>query len=211
MKKQMLIAVAALVAAPVVAAPAEPFSGPFVGLQGGWQQDREQVRIDDAGSSARFNARKAGFAYGGQLGYDYKLSPRVVLGIEASATGRTGHDDIVDGTDDYQLKLGRTLGASARLGYLVSPTGLLYARGGYANTRFKLDDGVDKAATNRGGYVAGVGYEQSLTKTVSARVEYDYSNFGHNRFADLADAADVDGVSARYKRNTVNAGVNFRF
>jgi len=211
MKKQIFIAVAALATAPAFAAPAEPFSGPFVGIQGGWQQDREQVRIDDNGTSDSFRDRKAGFAYGGQVGYDYKLAPRIVLGAEASATGRTGHTDIGSDTDDYRLKVGRTLGASARLGYLVTPTGLLYARGGYANTRFTLDDGVDKASTNRDGYVAGVGYEQALTKTVSARVEYDYSNFGHQRLDQVADDADVDGASAKYKRNAVTAGVNFRF
>ncbi|QXQ07034.1 outer membrane beta-barrel protein [Sphingosinicellaceae bacterium] len=210
MKKQILIAVAALVAAPAFAAPAEPFDGPFVGIQGGWQQDTQHLRIDDVDSTDRFRERKDGFAYGGQIGYDYRIQPRVVLGFEASVTGRTGHDDFSDSAgNDYRLKQGRTVGASARVGYLVTPTGLLYARGGYTNARFDLNDTLgDRASSNRDGYVAGVGYEQALTKTVSARVEYDYSNFGHDRLYDVGSDTDA---TARYRRNAVTAGLNLHF
>lgn len=213
MIKPISAAAAALLAAPVLAAPAEPFNGPFVGVQGGWQQDHEQLRIDDAGTFDHFGDRKAGFTYGAQAGWDFRLAPQIVAGVEASATGRTGRERFDDGAgNNFRLRDGRTLAASARLGYLVSPNGLLYARGGYENARFKLDaNGTDDFARNRGGYVAGVGYEQALTKTVSARVEYDYSNFGHDRLDALATDLAVDSARMKYERNAVTAGLNLHF
>jgi outer membrane immunogenic protein len=213
MIKPYLAAAAALLAVPAFAAPAEPFNGPFVGVQGGWQQDHEQLRIDDAGTIDRFGDRKAGFTYGAQAGWDFRLTPQIVAGVEASATGRTGRERFDDGAgNSFRLRDGRTFGATARLGYLVTPNGLLYARGGYENARFKLDaDGSGGFARNRDGYVAGVGYEQALTKTVSARLEYDYSNFGHDRLNGLANDLGVDSARVKYERNAVTAGLNLHF
>ncbi len=213
MIKSLLVAAAAFVAVPALAAPAEPFNGPFVGIQGGWQQDHQRLSIDDGTSLYRFGERKSGFTYGGQVGWDFRLSPQMVLGVEASATGRTGTARFDDGFgDSVRLREGRTLAATARLGYLISPKGLVYVRGGYENARFKLDDTLgDRFATNRGGYVAGVGYEQALTRTVSARVEYDYSNFGHENYDSAAIDAGLAGARARFDRNAVTAGLNFHF
>lgn len=64
---------------------------------------------------------------------------------------------------------------------------------------------------NRDGYVVGVGYEQALTKAVSARIEYDYSNFGRDRLPGLASDLDVDSARVKYDRNAVTAGVNLHF
>ena len=212
MMKTVLAAAAALFSVPALAAPAEPFNGPFVGVQGGWQQDHERLSITDGGTTDRYGNRKSGFTYGGQAGWDFRLTPRTVLGVEASATGRTGSERFDDGVgDSFRLRDGRTLNASARLGYLVTPQGLLYARGGYSNARFKLDSNVGNAASNRDGYVAGVGYEQALTRTVSARLEYDYSNFGRDRYDGLAADLGVDSTRVKYDRNAVTAGVNLHF
>lgn len=212
MIKPILAAAAAFLAVPALAAPAEPFSGPFVGVQGGWQQDHERLSITDTGVTDRYGNRKSGFAYGAQAGWDYRLSPRTVLGVEASATGRTGSERFDDGFgDSFRLRDGRTFNATARLGYLVTPQGLLYARGGYSNARFKLDSSAGNAAANRDGYVAGVGYEQALTRTVSARLEYDYSNYGRDRFDGVASGLGVDSVRTKYDRNAVTAGLNLHF
>ena len=212
MIKPILAAFAAFLAVPAFAAPAESFNGPFVGIQGGWQQDHERLSITDSGTTDRYGNRKSGFAYGAQAGWDFRLGPQTVFGVEASATGRTGSERFDDGVgDSFRLRDGRTLNATARLGYLVTPQGLLYARGGYSNARFKLDSNVGDAASNRGGYVAGVGYEQALTRTVSARVEYDYSNYGRDRYDGLAADLGVDSVRTKLDRNAVTAGVNLRF
>ncbi|WP_419814962.1 outer membrane protein [Glacieibacterium sp.] len=213
MKNYTLAALAALIAVPSIAAAAEPFNGAFVGVQGGWQQDKQRLSLDNVdGSSSRYGDKKDGFAYGGQLGFDTKVTPQIVLGVEASATGRTGSTRFDDGVGDaFRLKQGRTLNATARAGYLVSPLGLLYVRGGYTNAQFRINNGFDSAHDNRGGYTAGVGYEQFLTKQVSARVEYNYSHFGRDSIDNVGDLVAADNAAVRYNRNAVSAGLNLHF
>lgn len=212
MMKYTLAAVAALLAVPAFAAG--PFDGPFVGVQGGWQRDTQHLGIDyNDGTRDSGSARKSGFAYGAQVGYDFRLNPSVVLGAEVSATGRTGSSYFGDNVGNaFRLKQGRTFNATARLGYLVSPTGLVYARGGYSNAQFKVDDFVgDRDHTNKGGYTVGAGYEQAITQQVSARVEYNYSHFGRDRFNSLSDFTAVDNAALRYNRSAVTAGLNYHF
>lgn len=190
---------AALMAAPAFAQPAEPFNGAYVGVQGGWQQDRQTLEI----GNARATQSKDGVNFGGQIGYDFKLTPSVVAGVEVALTGRTGESFIDDGTTVYRLTQGRTISTTARLGVLTDPQGLLYARGGYSNARFNLDDGGLTLSGNRDGWTLGAGYERALTQNVSARLEYGYSDFGRDR---LTAAADL-----KYRRHAVTAGVNLRF
>lgn len=213
MKNILLAAIAALVAVPAAAAPAGPFDGPFIGIQGGWQQDRLRLdSVDKTGFGVRSRETGDGFTYGGQVGYDYRLTPHFVLGVEASATGRTGSRYLGDGFGNtYRLSEGRTLDATARLGYLTGNAGLLYARGGYSNARFDLRDPVAQSAQDRDGYIVGVGYEQMLARRVSARVEYDYSDFGRRDANSAAFDTGLSSVRAGYRRNAVTAGLNFHF
>ncbi len=208
-----VFALAALaVAAPVLAqaAPDNNFNGPFIGVQGGWQQDRQRLDVTNNGLVSSASQNKDGFAYGGQAGYDFHLSPDVVLGGEVSLTGRTGSTQL-GGGNGLALKQGRTIAATARLGYLVSPTGLLYARGGYANARFRLTDSNTNIAENRDGYQVGVGYEQIVARNVSARLEYAYSRFGNDNLPALATDLGASAAKLKYSRNAVTAGLNFRF
>lgn len=211
MFKIMFALAAVAAAAPVLAQDApQAFNGPFVGIQGGWQQDRQSLELNNSGVISSASQSKSGFGYGGQIGYDFRLSPTVVLGAEVDLTGRTGRSNI-GGTAGYDLKQGRTIAATARLGYLVQPEGLLYVRGGYSNARFTLSDATGSDSTNRDGYQIGVGYEQQLRQNVSARVEYAYSGYGRTNVFDLAQNIGATDANVKYTRNAVTAGLNFRF
>lgn len=207
-----VFALAAVVAATPVFAQnvGLPFNGPFVGIQGGWQQDRQSLELNNSGVLSTTSQSKSGLGYGGQIGYDFRLSPSIVLGAEVDLTGRTGTSRI-GGDNGYDLKQGRTLAATARLGYLVSPDSLFYVRGGYANARFTLRDDVSSESTNRDGYQVGVGYEQQIRQNVSARVEYMHSGFGTDNMFDLAQKIGAADANLKYSRNAVTAGLNFRF
>jgi outer membrane immunogenic protein len=212
MFKSIFAAAAVLVAAPALAqGAAETFNGPFVGIQGGWQQDRQTLRATDLGLESRATNKNDGFAYGGQIGYDFRLSPSAVLGAEVAVTGRTGDGLLDDGVDSVSLSQGRTISATARLGYLVSPEGLAYVRGGYANAQFKIDDGIDEISQDRDGFTVGAGYEQMLAQNVSARLEYNYSDFGKDDLPFIAAGLGVDNAELKYRRHAVTAGLNFRF
>ncbi len=197
------------------AAPADTaFSGPFVGIQGGWQQDRLSLRSFDGLGDVGYGRRNAdGVAYGGQVGYDYRLRSNLVVGVEGAVTGKTGHDNLVDGFGNVTgERYGRTVDATARLGYVFPQTGGLgYVRGGYSNTRILLTDPVTRNGYNRDGYVVGVGYEQAVARHVSARLEYDYSDFGRSQAIPTAIDYGYAGSEARLHRNAITAGLNFHF
>lgn len=184
---------------------AEPFSGPYIGAEAGWQQDKLRSSITSAGVTVSSDDEVSSFAYGGQLGYDFKLSPSFVIGAEAHLTGDSGKIRVGNASADA----GRTLGLTARAGVLATPQTLVYAKGGWVNGRFTFNDGTDSASQNRDGWTLGGGVEQMLSENLSARVEYRYSKFNSFR----GDPADFggDNVSARFTRNAVMAGVNFRF
>lgn len=200
MFKTMFAAALALAAVPALAQDApQNFNGPFIGIQGGWQQDRLGVNVGiDSGS-----LKTDGFAYGGQVGYDLRTGSNVVIGGEFSVTGVTGSAEI----EGVELGVGRTLNATARLGYVLGDKHLIYARGGYSNARFSVDDGIDTEAGNRDGFTIGAGYEQAFAKNVSARLEYNYSDYGSEDFSDFFE----ERASAGLSRHAITAGLNFRF
>lgn len=207
-----VLAAASATAAPVDSSTA--FNGPFVGIQGGWQQDEQRLQTT-TGAGLVTGSRKngAGFGYGGQVGYDYRLPGNFVLGAEVAVTGRTSDDGIVDASGNvYDLRLGRTVDATGRAGYVVSATGgLAYVRGGYANARFLLNDAVARNAFNRDGYTVGVGYEQPIARHVSARLEYDYSDYGRGYLGQTAADYGLADARERFRRNAVTAGINIHF
>lgn len=200
MLKTVFAAALALAAAPAFAQGApQNFNGPFIGIQGGWQQDRLGVNVGiDSGS-----LKTDGFAYGGQVGYDLRAGSNVVIGAEASLTGTSGSTTF----EGVELGVGRTINATARLGYVLGDKHLIYARGGYSNARFTVDDGFDKEGDNRDGFTIGAGYEQAVATNVSARVEYNYSDYGSENLGDIDGARASAGLS----RHAVTAGLNFRF
>ncbi|QMW22405.1 outer membrane protein [Sandaracinobacteroides saxicola] len=194
------------VSAPAFAA--EPFNGPYVGATLGWQQDRLNLSVTDGGVTQSASATADGLGFGGSLGYDFKLDDSIVLGLEASIGGTTGK--LTDGAaPGVSIKAGRTLGVTGRLGFLAAPETLVYAKGGYVNGRFSFRDSGDNVSTNKDGWTLGAGVEQSLTPNISARLEYAYSKFG--RFGESGADIGLDQISARFTRNEIKAGVNFRF
>lgn len=185
---------------------AEPFNGPYIGVQGGWQQDKARFTVTDSVGTSTASDTGSSFSYGAQLGYDAKVGEKFVLGAEAFITGDT--NKLRSGNLSFDG--GRSLGLLARAGVLATPRTLVYAKGGWENGRFTYAQSGIGVSTNRDGWSLGAGVEQMLTENVSARVEYRYTKF--NSFSsDALNAAVGDDASVRVNRNRVMAGVNYRF
>lgn len=202
--RYLAAAAAVAFAAPALAqaAPAEPFNGPFAGVELGWQRDKADARFTSGGTTTTETGGVSGLRYGGFIGYDARIGTGGVIGLEVNASDSTANTDDDDGVG----KIGRTFDVTARAGALVAPTTLLYARGGYSNTRYIADIDGDEFGVNRDGYILGAGLETMLGTNASARVEYNYSDY--NSF-DVTDG--LERVSANPKRHTVKAGLAFRF
>jgi len=195
------VAALALTVGLASAASAEPFNGPFIGAQAGWSQDDLGTPSTPLGDRAVDRSRDS-VSGGVFVGYDYKVSPRVVLGAEAGV--QFGADDsIVRDTGATRLTVDpkRSLDLTARAGYLVTDNTLLYARGGYTNARVKTSvenaAGIRSASADRDGWLVGGGVEHALSDNVSARAEYRYS-----------DLSEGDG---KFDRHQALFGIAYRF
>jgi len=186
---RLMLAGAALAALASAPAMAQEFQGPYVGAQAGWNHD---IAIND---------KQDAFVGGVFAGYDQQVTPNVVLGLEGgfslAASDRIGPS----GPDNASIDPHYSFDVSARAGYVVGEQNLLYVRGGYANTRARLtrDVGAGTFSDNRtyDGWFVGGGVERKMTDTVSARLEYRYSDFGND--------------NRTFQRHQVLAGVAYRF
>lgn len=160
-----------------------PFQGPSITLLGG-------VDVPVVASEAEVDV-----FYGAQFGYDWQ-SGKLVYGIEAEVsdsaaehcfkTFRQGSS--ISNTDcnaeDRDLYLG------GRIGTLVSPSTLIYAKAGFTSldqtyTHYSGDPAAPSFTTNgtEEGVRAGVGIEQRLGSKLTLKAEYRYSNYNgwHSR------------------------------
>lgn len=155
---------------------ADAFEGPYVGVQAGWNHDRVRGADTEIGDLDVRDNRDS-FIGGAFAGYNYKISPYVVIGAEGSFD--LGADDaarngaaVIDPNHAFDL--------SARAGYLVSPKTMLYVRGGYENMRARVSNGVAQGHETFDGWSVGGGVERAIFDDLTARVEYRYSDLGNN-------------------------------
>jgi outer membrane immunogenic protein len=158
------------------------------------------------------------FLGGVEGGADYQFAPNWVVGAEAQYSW-------LDGKNNSRLFPGGNLvttnndqlgSVTGRVGYTWGP-GLLYAKGGYAwkdndNTRV-TKGGVPQAfavnGNHRDGYTVGGGLEYMFAPSWSAKVEYQYYDFGTTTFT--AGPVGLVGTRFRDDEHAVKAGLNYRF
>jgi outer membrane immunogenic protein len=159
------------------------------------------------------------FFGGVQAGADYQFAPSWVIGVEAQYSWLANNDNngrVFPGGTVASLNNDQMGSVTGRLGYTWGPA-LLYAKGGYAwkdgNNLNASIGGVPVAfatdGNHRDGYTVGAGLEYMFAPNWSAKVEYQYYNFGDTTF--IAGPADIVGVRFRDDVHTVKAGINYRF
>ncbi|MDB5584181.1 MAG: hypothetical protein JWR80_9357 [Bradyrhizobium sp.] len=201
MKKYCL---AAFLAASAFASPAfaqEAFSGAHVGVEAGWSHSSVGQVQGPAGTVAIDSSRDA--TTGGVfVGYDHLLASHILVGVEGGLSFSTD-DEIRRSTSGSVIEVDpkRSFQASARAGYVVGNSTLLYVRGGYTNVRATTTvtgpTGALRRSSDLDGWLVGGGVERMLRSNVSARLEYRYSDLGKQ--------------AARYDRHEVLLGVAYHF
>ena len=159
------------------------------------------------------------FMGGVQGGADYQFATNWVIGVEAQYDWMTNNSNGGTVFPAGTLVTANTnqLGSvTGRFGYTWGPT-LLYAKGGYAwrdNNNIGVSfAGVPEAFTtdggHRDGYTVGAGLEYMFAPNWSAKLEYQYYNFGTTTFT--SGPAPIVGTHFRDDEHTVKVGVNYRF
>jgi len=171
------------------------------------------------GSDNSLTGSNGRFLGGVQGGADYQFANNWVVGIEAQYSWLTnGNSSVAFPGGSVVTGNDRGIGSvTGRLGYAWGPT-LLYAKGGYAfrDNSLGVTDGAGTplafATTgNRDdGYTVGAGLEYMFAPNWSAKVEYQYYNFGNTTFA-AGSPVDLVGTRFHNDEHTVKAGLNYRF
>ena len=204
--------------APVVAPPVLSWTGFYVGANAGglWSGNNSgslQIYGGQPGLTPALSAIPAGrnvfnnyggFLGGGQVGYNYQLMQRFVIGVEADIQGMAGNAGAANftGVSSADGTTYTTYGKASsnlqyigtvrgRVGYLVMPTLLAYgtagfayggvstnvwlATGGSGGTYGGSGGGTSLAYSNtQAGWTAGGGVEWMFLPNWSAKAEYLY-------------------------------------
>jgi opacity protein-like surface antigen len=216
-------------AAPPMVTPIYNWSGPYIGIEGGWgggHSDQSDPGIPSGGggggdgdggaiADGRYSVR--GGLVGGTWGYNWQAGPWV-FGLEgdyswADIQGSSGICGLSSGLPHGCGTRLDSLGTfRGRLGYAVGPTDnwLLYATGGLAVGEVHAFDNLSPASGSdfRTGWTVGGGVEFALARNWSAKVEYLYVDLGSAHLFDV-----VPGVpeTVSFKTNIIRAGVNYKF
>jgi outer membrane immunogenic protein len=181
--------------APVADLPVASWAGPYAGLNAGYGFSG-RVK-DDFGNSIRTD----GFVGGAFAGYNWQQE-NFVYGVE----GDIGYNGTRGSDLGVTAKGGLEGSLRARLGYSMTPDILLYGTAGGAAKHQKLEDATSSDSNNMLGWTAGVGTDIKVTDNVFARVEYRYTDFGHDDFT-----LDSGAGRAKSTDNRVTFGVGMKF
>jgi outer membrane immunogenic protein len=217
------------VAAPVVAPiPIYNWTGFYIGGNFGGAFDR--TTIDDTFFGTSFSNTRSGFIGGGQVGYNWQISPMWVLGIEWMFDGAdirsdntavfANVDNVITNVVTANEKVDWIQTLAARFGWAAN-NWLFYGKAGagwvhdkVTVTNFVSGDGVFAVdgSDTRTGWMVGVGIEYGITHNWTVKVEWDHIGLGdvtHTGFIDRAGDIDFIRVSRRF--DLLTAGLNYKF
>jgi len=222
-----------------------PFSwtGFYVGLAGGagWGTtevgDPNQIcftdgctLLDSVGTFAQTQLN--GWLFGGTVGYNWQINPWMVLGLEGDFDWVNFEGTSPCGTTIFTFEFASTCHTKAkwtadltgRVGFAVDRA-LLYLKGGAVWKKADHDATFNEVGLGcfvclgytdtRVGGLFGAGIEYAFLPNWSAKIEYNYMDFGTNNVnvAGFFDGTEpiTATVPVREVIHTVKAGVNYRF
>jgi outer membrane immunogenic protein len=214
------------------------WTGIYIGgnIGGGWANDvitmTTTTVLLPAGTQTTIGPM--GVIGGAQAGFNIEFSP-VVIGFEGTwdATNMSGNKTIptasaVAGLAGSSAQITTAANwyatATARLGFAANDF-LFYAKGGgawmRANDTQAIINGTgifsrQSITSTRSGYTVGAGVEFGVTENLSAKLEYDYLNFGtrsynFNGLVTGLGTALVQPLSDKTSAQLVTVGINYRF
>jgi outer membrane immunogenic protein len=244
-----------VMAADLAPAPMEPvapivapftWSGFYIGIWGGgrtadtdwettdaYEDDGSPIPFESDPSASDTTTSFRGAVY---AGYNWQFAPTWVAGLEADVgyAKNDGEIDRIPGLDDTgdsfaETELSWDASIRGRVGFLVTPTMMLFGTGGVAflNGEFGATCPADTNVCNPAdgtqsfsedetlvGWTVGGGVEAALVGNWLVRAEYRYSDFGSSDFEAIpATSGSSFGADAEVdvKTHTFGVGVAYKF
>jgi len=188
-------------------------------------------------SQATFSYDSTTFRVGGYLGYDWQFAPKWLAGIEGDFAWGNGSKraEFLQGATPANIgnfsefKHTWDAGIRGRIGYLFTPTWLLYLTGGgqWQHVEATVNCGIltcgptvipadpnntpflQTNSTTRFGWTLGGGLEAMFSGNWMARLEYRYADYGtwHTTFGPISQITKDFAV----KTNTALVGIGRKF
>lgn len=188
-------AVEQIPAAPeVVETPSFTWSGPYLGLHGGYAWGEGDATAAGGGGDDNFD----GGRFGGFVGYNWQFSNGFVAGVEGDLNYDWNENSYAG---DFDMDTGFSGGLRGRVGYAFDRA-LLYAAGGWTMTNISVEGpGVDDDDTLHG-WTVGAGLDYAFTDNFFGRVEYRYNDYGDG---------DLGGFDTDFNQHIINVGIGVKF
>jgi outer membrane immunogenic protein len=191
--------------------PVYNWTGFYIGgnVGGAW----ETATLTDNFFGVGISNTRSGFIGGGQIGYNWQVSPQFVLGVEWMFDGTAIKSSSTFDFLSASEKVDWITTVAARFGYAVN-NWLLYGKagGGWVHdtaTVTDLTNGFSVSASDtKGGWLVGAGIEYGFTPNWTMKVEYD-----HLGLENVTSTGLVVGDTVTLKRHfdMVTVGLNYKF
>lgn len=156
-----------------------------------------------------------GLLGGVQAGYNKQIG-WIVIGVEGEFSGA----DVKGRSNGFNTKVDWMASVAGRIGGTVDHA-LIYVKGGAAwvHDKYKIAEfsengpngAFQTASYTRIGALFGAGIEYALPERWSAKIEYNYIDFGSKTFRACGPIFGCDDFGVRQNMHVVKAGLNRRF
>lgn len=196
--------------------PVAVWTGCYVGFNvgGGWAQATITDGVTGAGLGT---VSPGGFIGGGQLGCDYQTG-LFVFGVQGMIDGADikGSQLQPNGLVTSYLNIPWIETLTARAGFAVLPSTLLYVKGGAAWMRDNITTTLGGATAGTGiitptGWTVGAGAEFLFLGNWSVFAEYNYLGFGNSQVSLIPPAGAGIPINFNHNVQTILVGLNYRF
>ena len=170
------------------------WSGAYVGAYGGYNWMNADL------SPGQLNGIH-GLNGGAFLGYNYQLDNNFVVGLEGMG-GISGAEASNGGT---RIEQEWDASLRARMGYAFENS-MVYGLAGVAGTRATATDATQNDSQTHLGWIVGAGLETFITENITARVEYDFANYGAAEYDLGATNPDI-----ALRDHAIKLGIGLKF
>ncbi|HEY5207893.1 MAG TPA: OmpA family protein [Stellaceae bacterium] len=208
--RPIIAATAAIILAATFSATARAadWSGPELGIQGGYGWGSSQGQV--VPGFPAYSLSPDGGMGGGHAGYNFQFGP-YVFGVEGDAEGgdisatRAGLGGSIRTQMDFDASIRGKMGFSFERVLAYGTGGVAF---GLVDTTYKNAGGATVAAPSeiRVGWTAGGGLAYALTPNWNAGVEYRYTDLGSQRVA-----VGIESDRNRVTYNMIRLAATYRF